>query len=97
MDIHVLYTSIVFSLSIGFFITSIVTTFFVEDKKSKYYIPGFVFLSIVATLVIESIAFGVPRFSFAFRQLIEIPIGSAIAFGIFFFVVHKYTQAKSPA
>ena len=85
-----LYTSMIISLSIGFFATSIVYAHFIEDR-ARYYVPGFVLLSIFATFLIE-----LPRVSFDPLQIFTIPIGSAIAFGIFFYAIHFYIKAKAP-
>ena len=89
MPPEALYTSMIISLSIGFFAASIIFAFFMEDR-AKYYVPGFVLLSILITSLIE-----LPRVGFAPMQIATIPIGSVIAFGIFFYFVHFYTKAKT--
>jgi len=91
MTTEVLYTTIILSLSLGFLLTSImIVTVFMEDR-TRYYIPGMVFLSIVMTFILET-----PTLSFAPVQLISLPIGTALSFGFFFYTIHFYTKMQSP-
>ena len=85
-----LYTIIILSLSIGFFINSIIFGLFMEDR-ARYLTPLFALLSILITVLIER-----PILTVSSEQLIFIPLGSAVVTGLLFFVIHMYTKAKTP-
>jgi hypothetical protein len=89
MSIEALYTTIILSLSLGFFANSLLIMYFIPDTD-RYYPPLFAFLAIFITFVIE-----LPHLSFAPLQLFAIPIGSVVAFGLFFAAMYYYAKAKS--
>jgi hypothetical protein len=91
MTPEAIYTTIIISLSAGFFATSLIFAIFMEDK-ARYYVPIFVLVSILVTFVVETLLFGFPRLAFTPIQLIAVPVGIAITTGLFFFIINSYVQ-----
>jgi hypothetical protein len=89
MSLEAIYTTVILSLSIGFFANSLIITYFIEDK-GRYYPPLFALLAVFITFVVE-----IPRLAFDPLQILGIPIGSAVAFGLFFYAMNAYAKAKS--